>query len=179
MTARVSMLLCLVLGCGHEGPSKPPPTRAEVATAEEHLQNALAAEGIHQRGDTPVDTSSYDAFARSFVAVLAGGDQRAALALFRGELWASACPPDMVQDAAVTLGGLMVSIPRKIVFGAVTPVGDARTVTKGEKLLGCAVAADTTVRTVHVTWTSPSGEATLDIARAGSGDWTLTGIRQP
>ena len=69
-----------------------------------------------------------------------------------------------------------MKVPRNISFAAVEPVGEPRTIAKGERLGGCAVTADITVRVLHVTWTSPAGDATLEVARAGDHDWTLTAI---
>ena len=170
MTVRV--LVLLVAACGHDKPASPPPA---LGSATEHLQQALAADGINQRGDTPVDTASIETFARSFVGILSRGDQRAALDLFHGEIWSPDCDTKASEGAAYALGGMTVSVPRNIQFAAATPVGDARTIVKGSKLNDCPVAADTTARTVRVTWTGPAGEATLEIARASHG-WTLTAI---
>jgi len=166
-------LVLLVVACGHDAPSGPPPA----GSAAEHLQRALAAEGIHQRGDTPVDTGSLDAFARSFVAILSSGDQRAALSLFHDELWDPDCSAEASRSAAQKLGGLTVTVPRNVTFASAEPVGEPRTIAKGQRLGGCAVTADTTVRIVHVTWTGPAGASTLEVARAADREWTLTAIR--
>jgi hypothetical protein len=167
-------LVLLVVACGHDAPSEAPPS----GSAAEHLQRALAADGIHQRGDTPVDTGSLDAFARSFVAILSSGDQRAALALFHHEVWDPDCAADASRPSAEKLGGLTVSVPRNVAFASAEPVGEPRTIAKGERLGGCAVTADTTVRVVHVTWSGPAGAATLEVARAADREWTLTAIRE-
>ena len=174
---RAFLVLVVLVACGHDDRSGPPAAPPTAGSAAERLQQVLATEGIHQRGDTPVDGGSIDAFARSVVAVLSSGDQRAALSLFHGKVWEPDCSSEATRDAAEKLGGLFVSIPRNIRFAAVEPVGEPRTVTRGASLGGCAVTADTTVRVVHVTWTAPPGEVTLELARAGDRSWTLAAIR--
>jgi hypothetical protein len=165
-------LVLFVVACGHDGPSVPAPS----GSAAEHLNAALAAEGIHQRGDTPVDTASIDAFARSFVAVLSSGDQRAAISLLENTVWDSSCAADASRPAAEKLGGLLVSVPRNIAFASAAPIGAPHTIGKGQRLAGCPVTADAIVSVVHVAWTGPAGNATLELARPANGAWTLTAI---
>lgn len=180
MIERGALVVLLIVACGHDDrpapPASPPTTGSAAGSAAEHLQQALAAEGIHQRGDTKVDAGSLESFARSFVAILSSGDQRAALSLLHGKVWEYDCSSNAGRAAAEKLGGLLVSTPRNITFSAVEPVGEPRTIAKGERLAGCAVTADTTVRVVHVTWTAPAGDATIEVAHAGDHDWTLTAI---
>jgi hypothetical protein len=174
--ARGVLVALLIVACGHDERSAPPPVPPATGSAAEHLQQALTADGIHQRGDTHVDAGSLESFARSFVAVLSSGDQRAALSLLHGKVWDYDCSSEAGRTAAENLGGLLVKVPRNIRFAAVEPVGEPRTIAKGERLGGCAVTADTTVQVVHVTWTAPAGDATLEVARARDRDWTLTAI---
>jgi hypothetical protein len=172
----ILVTLALIVACGHDehsGPAtSPPPSPPGAGSAAEHLQQALAAEGIHQRGDTPVDAGSLESFARSFVAILSSGDQRSALSLLHGKVWEYDCSSNAGRAAAEKLGGLLVSTPRNISFSSVEP----RTISKGERLGGCAVTAATTVQVVHVKWTAPAGDATLEVAHAGDHAWTLTAI---
>lgn len=155
---------------------------AEVASQQEAVQRvnaALASEGINQKGTTHVAGEAPEALARSFVAVMASGDARAAIRLVPElEGWSAACRTDVQNGAsrevAEAIGGQLVTIPRGVTFVGVDSE-QRRTIAAGALLDGCAVSVDTVLEVAAVRWKTAEGVAgstTLELVRFG-GPWAV------
>lgn len=169
-----------LVGCKGADQREAEQKRGEAREVEARVDQAMRDEGIHAAGKTAVTGDAPEAIARSFVAVMASGDARAAIKLIPDlEGWAADCRDGVMSGASraigEAIGGLLVTIPRGVTFTAVE-AGAPKTVAAGAKLDDCAVIAETQLVDATIRWAAADGVAgttRVELVRLGDRPWAL------